>query len=171
MVSCAGDYFDPMFVKPMVALRPLHYSAEVNPNLSVQPFRAAAPAGKPPSNVPDCTTAGSNNKGLFVAHAALFCMLLVAVQCCLWPCQGWGCFSTTMMYAAAEQVSAPTDGVFGCGAHSDYGMLTILATDSVPGLQVRGVARHVHAKAVSLFFPDDAKQTQHALLRTCFSMQ
>lgn len=55
-----GDYFDPMFVKPMVALRPLHYSAEV---------------------------------------------------------------------------SVPTDGVLGCGAHSDYGMLTILATDSVPGLQ------------------------------------
>lgn len=55
-----GDYFDPMFVKPMVALRPLHYSAEV---------------------------------------------------------------------------SAPTEGVFGCGAHSDYGMLTILATDGVPGLQ------------------------------------
>jgi hypothetical protein len=34
------------------------------------------------------------------------------------------------------QVSVPTDGVFGCGAHSDYGMLTILATDSTPGLQV-----------------------------------
>jgi len=31
-LSCLpGDYFDPMFVKPMVALRPLHYSAEVGP--------------------------------------------------------------------------------------------------------------------------------------------
>eukprot|EP00879_Flechtneria_rotunda_P019606 GHRR01020600.1.p1 GENE.GHRR01020600.1~~GHRR01020600.1.p1 ORF type:complete len:269 (+),score=76.30 GHRR01020600.1:898-1704(+) len=34
------------------------------------------------------------------------------------------------------QVSAPSQGVFGAGAHSDYGMLTILATDEVPGLQV-----------------------------------
>lgn len=34
------------------------------------------------------------------------------------------------------QVSVTTDGVFGCGAHSDYGMLTILATDSTAGLQV-----------------------------------
>jgi hypothetical protein len=31
---CAGDYFDPMFVKPMVALRPLHYSAEVSKQLA-----------------------------------------------------------------------------------------------------------------------------------------
>jgi hypothetical protein len=29
LLTHAGDYFDPMFVKPMVALRPLHYSAEV----------------------------------------------------------------------------------------------------------------------------------------------
>jgi isopenicillin N synthase-like dioxygenase len=34
------------------------------------------------------------------------------------------------------QLSAPSEGVFGAGAHSDYGMLTLLATDEVPGLQV-----------------------------------
>ncbi|KAG1675651.1 hypothetical protein FOA52_002360 [Chlamydomonas sp. UWO 241] len=32
-------------------------------------------------------------------------------------------------------ISAPEDGVFGAGAHTDYGMLTLLATDEVPGLQ------------------------------------
>eukprot|EP00775_Hariotina_reticulata_P010233 gene10233-10393_t len=57
-----ADYFRPYFSKPMIALRPLHYSAEV---------------------------------------------------------------------------SAPSDGIFAAGAHSDYGMLTILATDDVSGLQAR----------------------------------
>ena len=33
-------------------------------------------------------------------------------------------------------MSCPEDGVFGAGAHSDYGLLTILATDSSPGLQI-----------------------------------
>ncbi|CAM6112763.1 unnamed protein product [Calypogeia fissa] len=32
--------------------------------------------------------------------------------------------------------SRPEEGVFGCGAHSDYGLLTFLARDSNPGLQV-----------------------------------
>eukprot|EP00878_Enallax_costatus_P005060 GHUV01005320.1.p1 GENE.GHUV01005320.1~~GHUV01005320.1.p1 ORF type:complete len:325 (+),score=87.88 GHUV01005320.1:753-1727(+) len=56
-----AEYFDEYFTSPMVALRPLHYSAEV---------------------------------------------------------------------------SAPNAGVFAAGAHSDYGMLTFLKTDDVPGLQV-----------------------------------
>ncbi|KAG2449269.1 hypothetical protein HYH02_005426 [Chlamydomonas schloesseri] len=36
----------------------------------------------------------------------------------------------------AAEVSDPGAGVFGAGAHTDYGMLTILATDDVPGLQI-----------------------------------
>lgn len=28
-------------------------------------------------------------------------------------------------------------GIYGTGAHSDYGLLTLLATDDVPGLQVQ----------------------------------
>nr|AAY78762.1 oxidoreductase [Arabidopsis thaliana] len=35
-----------------------------------------------------------------------------------------------------EGMSDPLKGIFGCGAHSDYGMLTLLATDSVTGLQI-----------------------------------
>ncbi|GIL87645.1 hypothetical protein Vretimale_14674 [Volvox reticuliferus] len=34
------------------------------------------------------------------------------------------------------EVSDPGAGVFGAGAHTDYGMLTILATDDTPGLQI-----------------------------------
>lgn len=44
----------------------------------------------------------------------------------------------TRWHAQTPQVSDPGAGVFGAGAHSDYGMLTLLATDSVPGLQVGG---------------------------------
>lgn len=36
-------------------------------------------------------------------------------------------------YSATKSV--PGEGLLGCGAHSDYGMITVLATDSVPGLQ------------------------------------
>ena len=28
-------------------------------------------------------------------------------------------------------------GIYGCGAHSDFGVLTLLATDGSPGLQIR----------------------------------
>ena len=37
----------------------------------------------------------------------------------------------------ANEKSAPERGVYACGAHSDYGMLTILLTDdTTPGLQI-----------------------------------
>lgn len=35
-----------------------------------------------------------------------------------------------------DQVSDPTKGIYGAGAHSDYGLITLLATDGVSGLQV-----------------------------------
>ncbi|GBG83443.1 hypothetical protein CBR_g37155 [Chara braunii] len=35
-----------------------------------------------------------------------------------------------------EEVSRPDTGVYGAGAHTDYGMFTLLLTDNVPGLQV-----------------------------------
>lgn len=37
-------------------------------------------------------------------------------------------------YAACR--SQPEDGIFAAGAHSDYGVLTILCTDQIPGLQI-----------------------------------
>jgi len=36
----------------------------------------------------------------------------------------------------SPQVSLPEEGIFAAGAHTDYGFLTILATDSQPGLQI-----------------------------------
>jgi isopenicillin N synthase-like dioxygenase len=37
-------------------------------------------------------------------------------------------------YAPVE--SRPQDGIFACGAHTDYGMITLLLTDGNPGLQI-----------------------------------
>ncbi|MBA0752566.1 hypothetical protein Gogos_001389 [Gossypium gossypioides] len=34
------------------------------------------------------------------------------------------------------QVSDPSKGIYGAGAHSDYGLITLLATDDVMGLQI-----------------------------------
>ncbi|CAO2841872.1 unnamed protein product [Amaranthus hypochondriacus] len=34
------------------------------------------------------------------------------------------------------QVSDPSKGIYGAGAHSDYGLITLLATDGVVGLQI-----------------------------------
>lgn len=36
----------------------------------------------------------------------------------------------------AKEESNPEDGVYACGAHSDYGMITLLLTDENPGLQI-----------------------------------
>ncbi|KAL6496573.1 hypothetical protein OROGR_029831 [Orobanche gracilis] len=35
-----------------------------------------------------------------------------------------------------DQTSDPANGIFGAGAHSDYGLITLLATDDVLGLQI-----------------------------------
>ncbi|KAJ7546118.1 hypothetical protein O6H91_08G025400 [Diphasiastrum complanatum] len=40
-----------------------------------------------------------------------------------------------LLHYSAER-SIPELGILGAGAHCDYGMLTLLATDSVPGLQI-----------------------------------
>ncbi|KAF7813876.1 2-oxoglutarate-Fe(II) type oxidoreductase hxnY-like isoform X1 [Senna tora] len=34
------------------------------------------------------------------------------------------------------QISNPTKGLYGAGAHTDYGLITLLTTDDVPGLQI-----------------------------------
>mmetsp|Transcript_3899 Transcript_3899/g.6004 ORF Transcript_3899/g.6004 Transcript_3899/m.6004 type:complete len:318 (-) Transcript_3899:26-979(-) len=44
-------------------------------------------------------------------------------------------FLRLLHYSAEE--SAPSKGVYACGAHSDYGMLTLLLTDDNPGLQIQ----------------------------------
>lgn len=48
----------------------------------------------------------------------------------------------------AEEKSVPEEGVFGAGAHSDWGMLTLLKTDSVSGLQVSLPAMPVPRRSV-----------------------
>ncbi|CAM6018848.1 unnamed protein product [Sphagnum balticum] len=40
-----------------------------------------------------------------------------------------------LLHYSAEE-SHPGLGIYGAGAHSDYGMITLLATDDVPGLQI-----------------------------------
>lgn len=44
-------------------------------------------------------------------------------------------FIRLLHYSAEE--SAPSEGLYACGAHSDYGMLTLLLTDENPGLQIQ----------------------------------
>eukprot|EP00009_Paramoeba_aestuarina_P012878 CAMPEP_0201525402 /NCGR_PEP_ID=MMETSP0161_2-20130828/28097_1 /ASSEMBLY_ACC=CAM_ASM_000251 /TAXON_ID=180227 /ORGANISM="Neoparamoeba aestuarina, Strain SoJaBio B1-5/56/2" /LENGTH=319 /DNA_ID=CAMNT_0047925303 /DNA_START=100 /DNA_END=1059 /DNA_ORIENTATION=- len=46
-------------------------------------------------------------------------------------------FLTLRLLRYAPTRSVPEEGVFGCGAHSDYGMWTLLKTDDVPGLQIQ----------------------------------
>jgi isopenicillin N synthase-like dioxygenase len=41
-----------------------------------------------------------------------------------------------MFFLSSGKVSNPAKGVYGAGAHSDYGLITLLATDDVVGLQV-----------------------------------
>lgn len=46
-----------------------------------------------------------------------------------------------LLHYAAED-SHPDEGVFACGAHSDYGMITLLLTDDHPGLQILSKDNH-----------------------------
>ncbi|CAG7888671.1 unnamed protein product [Brassica rapa] len=43
---------------------------------------------------------------------------------------------STLRLLHYEGISDPSKGVYGTGAHSDYGMITLLATDGVMGLQI-----------------------------------
>eukprot|EP00850_Spirogloea_muscicola_P004254 SM000018S03619 [mRNA] locus=s18:296361:299706:+ [translate_table: standard] len=51
-----------------------------------------------------------------------------------------GMFDDPMLFLRllhySEEQSRPEEGVFGAGAHTDYGMLTLLLTDDVSGLQI-----------------------------------
>lgn len=40
-----------------------------------------------------------------------------------------------LLHYSAEK-SRPSDGIYGAGAHTDYGMITLLTTDGTPGLQL-----------------------------------
>lgn len=48
------------------------------------------------------------------------------------------CIHNSSLFSCREdQISDPSQGLYGAGAHTDYGLITLLATDDVPGLQVR----------------------------------
>jgi isopenicillin N synthase-like dioxygenase len=44
--------------------------------------------------------------------------------------------TTLRLLRYAKETSKPEDGIFACGAHSDYGMITLLLTDENAGLQI-----------------------------------
>lgn len=45
-------------------------------------------------------------------------------------------FATIRLLHYAAEKSRPQEGLYACGAHSDYGMITLLLTDNNPGLQI-----------------------------------
>ena len=58
-----------------------------------------------------------------------------------WTFWTWPCFmiGNTWGVRFLGEISDPSKGIYGAGAHSDYGLITLLATDDVLGLQVRRV--------------------------------
>lgn len=46
-------------------------------------------------------------------------------------------FATIRLLHYAAVKSQPKEGLFACGAHTDYGMITLLLTDDTPGLQIQ----------------------------------
>jgi len=47
-----------------------------------------------------------------------------------------------------HELKLPLQGVYGAGAHTDYGVLTVLATDNNPGLQIYTEGKWSHVKPV-----------------------
>lgn len=54
----------------------------------------------------------------------------------LWTCHHCATNITHILTFSLGRISDPLKGLYGAGAHSDYGLITLLATDDVMGLQV-----------------------------------
>ena len=104
-----AEHFDPMFSKPMLFLRPLHY----------------APRKSHPDQVRIGTCSSSAGSG-----SRLFSHF---VMCPVVSCR---CSNFTARAIGVHPDGTLLQGIFGAGAHSDYGMLTLLKTDQHPGLQI-----------------------------------
>ena len=76
---------------------------------------------------------------------------------------GWG-NSSRIAYARHVPSLGGMQGIFGAGAHSDYGFITILATDDVPGLQVSHLASGP-GSAVSDLAPRTSCMTLQAMMQ------
>jgi isopenicillin N synthase-like dioxygenase len=45
--------------------------------------------------------------------------------------------NSSLLSCREDKISDPSQGLYAAGAHTDYGLITLLATDDVQGLQVR----------------------------------
>ncbi|DBA97254.1 TPA: hypothetical protein ACH3X1_015002 [Trebouxia sp. C0004] len=116
------DFFDMHFDKPMIALRPLHYSAQT-----------FLPNEEPSSQVALLVCSwhaalASSNDGFRPSHIMYRCVL----------CQD----------SFQRHSDIILQGVYGAGAHTDYGLLTVPATDDNPGLRIYTKGKWAHVKPV-----------------------